>query len=369
MPTGSRSARITLDEALPIARQIVDALEAAHERGIVHRDLKPANIKVRADGMVKVLDFGLAKALEGDSISGAAATQSPTVPRTVVSADGIVVGTAPYMAPEQARGKPADKRADLWAFGCVLYEMLTGRRAFPGEDTSETLAAIIKDDPDWRALTQETPASIRRLLRRCLAKDPRRRQSDASGARLEIDEALAEPLADIPVATTSRRRERFFWISALLLVAVAAVAAVMWGRRPESHAGEVRFEINTPPTSDAMSLAISPDGQNIVFVATSEGRNKLWLRRLDSVSAEPLPGTDGAMYPFWSPDSMTVGFFTSTDNQLKSIEIDSRMLRALAQAPLVLAARGIRTARSFFPALLDRGPSCASPPQEVNQLQ
>ena len=219
-----RAGRITLDEALPIARQIAEALEAAHERGIVHRDLKPANVKVRTDGMVKVLDFGLARALEGES-SGAARDAVAYRSAQVVSADGIIVGTPAYMAPEQARGKPADKRTDLWAFGCVFYEMLTGRRAFAGEDTSETLAAVIKDDPDWGALTQSTPSSIRRLLRRCLAKDPKARLADASIARIEIDEALAEPMADIPVATTSRRRERFVWISALLLVAVAAVAA------------------------------------------------------------------------------------------------------------------------------------------------
>jgi eukaryotic-like serine/threonine-protein kinase len=325
---------ITLDEALPIARQIADALEAAHERGIVHRDLKPANVKVRADGMVKVLDFGLAKAFDVDSPSGVGETQSPTVPRTVVTADGIVVGTAPYMAPEQARGKPADKRADLWAFGCVLYEMLTGLRTFAGDDTSETLAAVLKDEPDWHTLSTETPVSIRRLLRRCLAKDPKRRLSDASVARLEIDEALGEPQPDVLVETTSRRTERIAWASALLLVAAAAVAAVVFARRPESPAGEVRFEINTPPTSDALSLAISPDEQNIVFVATHEGRNKLWIRRLDSVSAEPLAGTDGATAPFWSPDSRTVGFFTSTDNQLKRIDIDSRLLRVLGRAPI-----------------------------------
>ena len=165
------------------------------------------------------------------------------------------------MAPEQARGKPADKRADMWAFGCVLYEMLTGVRAFSGEDMSETLAAVIRGEPDWRALTDETPAPIRRLLRRCLAKDPKGRLSDASMARLEIDEALSGPQLDIPAAqTTSRRKERFAWASALALVTAIAVAAIVWALRPAPPAGELRFEINTPPTTDPVSLAISPDG-------------------------------------------------------------------------------------------------------------
>ena len=326
--------RITLDEALPIARQIADALEAAHERGIVHRDLKPANIKVRADGMVKVLDFGLAKALEGDSIVGAAETQSPTVPRTVVTADGIVVGTAPYMAPEQARGKPADKRADLWAFGCVLYEMLTGRRTFAGDDTSETLAAVLKDEPDWRALSTETPVSIRRLLRRCLVKDPKGRVADASIARIEIDEALSGATDVHAAATTLQGRERFVWASVLTVVAALAVAALVWSLRSAPPAGEIRLDIATPPTADPGSLAISPDGRKIVFVATSDGVSKLWLRSLESSIAAPLAGTDGAEAPFWSPDSRAIGFFTTTDGQLKRIDIDTRSLKVLGNVPL-----------------------------------
>src|SRR5262245_37211543 len=304
--------RIDLEEALPIARQIADALEAAHERGIVHRDLKPANIKVRADGAVKVLDFGLARALDLDWSSDALSA-SPRVSSPVVTADGIIVGTPAYMSPEQARGKPAEKRADLWAFGCVLYEMLTGRRAFAGQDTTETLAAVIKDDPDWRALPDETPPSIRRLLRRCLTKDPKGRLSDAAVARIEIDEALGDPQVDTyATQKMSRRKERFAWASVVLLVGAAAIAPSIFTRRPEPPATEVRFDIQTPATTDPWSLAISPDGQKIVFVATSEGRSKLWLRRLDSASSEPLPETDGATAPFWSPDSRSVAFFTTT---------------------------------------------------------
>src|SRR5262245_24248493 len=326
--------RVPLEDALPIARQIAAALEAAHERGIVHRDLKPANVKVRADGMVKVLDFGLARALDVES-SGAAMSQSPTLPSPVVTADGIIVGTPVYMAPEQARGKPADRRADLWALGWLIWEMLTGRRAFAGQDTTETLAAVIKDDPDWAALPTATPPSIRRLLRRCLAKDPKARLSDAAAARLEIDEARGDAQVGTGATpTTSRQRERVAWASALLLVAAAAITAVLVTRGAEPVAGEVRFDIRTPPTTDLASLAISPDGQKIVFVASSEGRSKLWLRRLDSGSAEPLAGTDGAAAPFWSPDSRSVAFFTSTDNRLKRLDIDGGSMQVLATFPL-----------------------------------
>jgi serine/threonine protein kinase len=342
--------RIPLEEALPIARQTAEALEAAHERGIVHRDLKPANVKVRSDGVVKVLDFGLAKALDVESSGNL--SQPPTVPGPVVTDDGIIIGTPAYMAPEQARGKPADKGTDLWAFGCVLYEMLTGRRPFGGEHTSETLAAVIKDDPDWRALTEETPASIRRLLRRCLAKDPKRRLPDAAVARIEIDEAFAEPPSDTSSAqTTSRRKERFAWAVALLLVTASAIAAVMYGRRAEDPANEVRFDIPTPPTTDSMSLAISPNGQKIVFVATSEGQNKLWLRPLGSATAKPLAGTDGAVAPFWSPDSRSIAFFTSTDNRIKHLDIDGGSMRVLGTFPLATGGTWNRDGTILFSTL------------------
>src|SRR5262245_60822972 len=317
--------RLPLDDALPIARQIADALEAAHERGIVHRDLKPANIKVRPDGVVKVLDFGLAKVVD--------------VQDAVATNEGLIIGSAAYMSPEQARGKPADRRADLWAFGCVLYEMITGGRAFSGENLSDTLAAVITREPDWRALAGDTPAPIRRLLRRCLTKDAKNRLADASMARIEIDEALSESQLDIPAAqTTSRRNERLTWVSASALVTAIAVAAIVWALRPAPRAGELRFEITKPPTTgiagQSLSVAISPDGKRIVYVATSDGVQNLWVRSLDSDRAAPLAGTDGATAPFWAPDSRTVAFFTTTDNQLKRIDIENGSLTVVATAAL-----------------------------------
>ena len=223
---------IPLDEALPIAKQIADALEAAHEQGIIHRDLKPANIKLRSDGTVKVLDFGLAKALEPASATSANVTASPTITSpAAMTGVGVILGTAAYMAPEQAKGRPADKRADIWALGCVLYEMVTGRRAFSGEDVAETLAHILTKEPDWTALPASTPTPIRRLLRRCLEKDRRRRLADAADARLEMDEALA---SSGDASAMSLPMQKAAWVRALpwavvgLLGAGLGLVLVLW---------------------------------------------------------------------------------------------------------------------------------------------
>ena len=203
---------LTLDQALPIAKQIAEALEAAHEQGIIHRDLKPGNIRLRTDGTVKVLDFGLAKVLEPPSTPGSAMAASPTITTLGFTRTGVILGTAPYMSPEQARGSAVDKRTDIWAFGCVLYEMLTGRRAFAGATLTDTLSAIVERDPDWRALPDATPASVRRLLQRCLAKDPKRRLHDAADVRIEIDDALTVPVATAGLDTAaSQRRARRGW--------------------------------------------------------------------------------------------------------------------------------------------------------------
>ena len=188
---------IPIDEALPIARQMAEALAAAHEQGIIHRDLKPANIKLRPDGMVKVLDFGLAKALEPAAAVNQDATISPTITSPAMTGMGVILGTAAYMSPEQTKGRAADKRSDLWAFGCVLYEMLTGKRVFEGEDVTDTLAFVITKQPEWNALPTTTPTTIRKLLRRCLEKDRKRRLADAADVRLEIDDALATPATEV----------------------------------------------------------------------------------------------------------------------------------------------------------------------------
>ena len=327
---------IPVDEALSIAKQVTEALEAAHEQGIIHRDLKPANIKLRPDGTVKVLDFGLAKAL-GPEPGQSALSLSSTITSPVVTGPAVLLGTAGYMAPEQATGKIVDKRSDIWAFGVVLYEMLSGRSPFAAETTVEVLGKVLQADPDWTALPPTTPATIRSLLKRCLHRDRARRLRDIADARFQLEEAISEPAA--PLATgvavrSARNRERWFWVAAL--VAVASVAAGMVGylRQPPVQLDEVRLEINTPPTTAPTSMAISPDGRTLVFAALAGGTEQLWVRSLDAPSARPLAGTERARYPFWSPDSRSVGFFA--DAQLKRIDVESAAVQTLAPAGIPL---------------------------------
>ncbi len=330
-----------IDEALPIARQIAEALEAAHEQGIVHRDLKPANIKVKADGTVKVLDFGLAKALDVNP-AGATADQSPTITSPAqMTGVGVILGTAAYMAPEQARGTAVDKRADVWAFGVVLYEMLTATRLFAGATVSDTLAAVLKGEPDWTALPAGTPPPIRRLLRRCLEKDRKRRLPDAADARLEIDEALTTPTAADGVsvsgapATTASSRGRLPWMAALAvaaaLIAVMAVPTLRYLRQaPPPAPPEVRVDITTPAADRPSEFAISPDGRQIVFAAADGRVSRLWLRSLATAAAEALPDTEGARSPFWSPDSRSLGFFIA--GELKRLDLGDQTAQSLARA-------------------------------------
>jgi serine/threonine protein kinase/Tol biopolymer transport system component len=322
---------IPLDEALPIAKQIAEALEAAHEQGIIHRDLKPANIKVRPDGTVKVLDFGLAKAMDqgsgiGDQGSGHLAN-SPTITSPAMTMHGVILGTAAYMSPEQAKGKPVDKRTDIWAFGCVVFEMLAGRRPFDGDDVTDVLGAVVRLEPEWARLPANTPPTIRKLLRRCLEKDRKQRLADASDARLEIADAQLPSHADTAPMVTVRSARGPWMIAAAIGVALiaAGVPAVrhLSEEPPEAEAIEFRFAApeNVALGGGVPAMSVSPDGRHVAFVGISQGTNAIWLRSLSSAGARMLPGTDGAppVQPIWSPDSRFIAF--GDRGQLRSVPI------------------------------------------------
>ena len=318
---------IPVADVVNLAAQIADAIDAAHGKGIVHRDLKPANIVVSAGSGVKVLDFGLAKTIAGSP--GADSSNSETTILDERTQAGTVMGTTAYMSPEQARGEAVDGRTDIWAFGCVVYEMLTGRRAFAGQSMTDVLAAVLRSEPDWRVLPKDTPDPVRRLLDRCLRKDLQRRLRSIADARLELDDARLPSTK----ATHNVRRRSGLWIAAALTL--MAVAIGIWALRPVPVPAEVRLEISAP-FSRYPSVAVSPDGQTVVYAATVAGRDQLWLRPLAASQAAPLAGSEGAQGPtFWSPDGRSIAFFA--DNKLKRINLNDGSIQIVAStvpAPL-----------------------------------
>jgi Tol biopolymer transport system component len=349
------SGRLSLDESLSIARQIAEALETAHEKGIIHRDLKPQNVKAPTEGKVKILDFGLAKAMEPASgpASGADLARSPTIMNspTLTAAHGtqlgVILGTAAYMAPEQARGGHVDKRADIWAFGVVLYEMLSGRSLFSADTVSDTLAGVLKTEIDFARLPESTPPAIRRLLRRCLERNPKNRLHDIADARIVLDEVASGRIEEraTPHVETVAKRALWPFVAAALVAGLALgalvatfVAAPGWGGAPAPRHAEL--EIAAPAGHAFVSgLALSADGLRLALVARGEdGRTALWVRSLDAPGMTMVAGSTDARYPFWSPDGRKLGFFAQ--NRLKVTDLLGGSPRTLAETGPTSDARG-----------------------------
>jgi Tol biopolymer transport system component len=340
---------LPVDEALAIAKQIAEALEAAHEKGIIHRDLKPANIALTKDGHVKVLDFGLAKALSTDVADRSMdrLPEPPTMASPAMTSMGIILGTAAYMSPEQARGTVVDKRSDIWAFGCVLYEMLTGALAFPGDTTTDIIAAILQRDPDWSRLPHDLSPRITLVLERCLQRQPKDRLRDVADVRFAIDDAGREgdgrPMPTTPVGarppSPSRRVAPVLWLAAgVVLTAVALLSLGFRRAALPAPSVPVRAVVSLPPDTTlaldrGSAVALSPDGRRLVYSGRSKGNSRLYVRALDRFESQPLAGTDGAMHPFFSPDGQWVGFFADGKLKKMSLEGGSPVAVAVARAP------------------------------------
>jgi eukaryotic-like serine/threonine-protein kinase len=302
---------VPIDEALPIARQIAEALEYAHERGIVHRDLKPANVKITPDDTVKLLDFGLAKALEGEVVAGDIST-SPTISRMATQA-GIILGTAAYMSPEQAKGRPVDRRTDIWAFGCVLYEMLTGKQAFRGETITDVLAAVMKDEPDWSRLPKETPTHVRVLLQRCLQKDPKTRLRDIGDARIAIDEVIsgvAKEIVPVPASAVPIWRHALPWaIAGLFAAALIAAGVASKFAAPAPQQPEMHFSAVTNFAGVQADPALSPDGRSVAFVSNRDGHYNIYVGLIGGGNLVQITNDPNLeSRPMWSPDERSIAY-------------------------------------------------------------